>query len=171
MNKISDLLKNAQEINTTKVLQNIDGDIWFDSKTTTVVFLPFFIDQNAMVLTEKAEKAYNYNQAIEKTYLVAGSVRLNPNEKPESALFRGLEEVYGININSNYTFNIKGPMYVSPESNQKIYYSVVFLHEDNYQQQKDKKMIKINIRNIKNIMVSDFITHAILLDFRSQLGI
>lgn len=175
MNKLTDILKQIQDEDSTKILssQNDQGDTvqWMDTKETLIVFLPFLIDQNAIILKQSKIEAYNWEEDIDKTYLSICSVMPKSNDL-KGALLNELKDM-GIMLNDNYDIIFDSPVYIAQNSNQKVYCITLFLTDSHFMSDNivREEYLKISLKNIKNLVVADVLTNMMLMDLRLKLKI
>ena len=171
--------KNVQyDDNYIKVVSYEDWSIV--SEKDVVVCIPYFIETNQFIIRNEYVPTYKYRDKSEyHVTILAGTIE--DNESPEDTLFRELQEEAGLVLRDDYKFDINPPLFVSKGNTSKYYYCIVPLTERDYHEvlikgdgskvEKMSKTVKVDVKYINSIMVSDLITKFMLEEFKKYLNL
>lgn len=152
----------------------------FVDEKDVIVCIPYFIETNQFILRNEYVPTYKYKDKSEyHVTLLSGSIE--DNESPEDTLFRELQEEAGLVLRDNFKFDISAPLYVSKGNCSKYYYCIVPLTEMDYHEvlikgdgsksEKLSKTVKIDIKYLNSINVSDLITKFMIEEFKKYVNL
>src|ERR1700761_6654 len=96
-----------------------------------VFVLPYFIEQNKIIIRQEYIPAYKYSDKEElHLSLVGGGIE--KGETAEAALLRELQEEAGIVLRPNYPIEIGKPLFIGKICSCKYYLSILNLTESDY---------------------------------------
>lgn len=171
MKKFSQIQQNYQISDDLLPKDDTFEEKWLSSDDQYVIFMPYLIDQNCVLLLESNVSAYNAMKIKERNYLVSAKIKMDKNETPEDSLLRGMEYELGLNTKTVKDYDIEGPFYIFPTSNNKVYYCVPFLYQSEYAHKEKNNVSKISLRSLKNLNPSDLITKMLIYELRLKLNI
>ena len=143
-----------------------------------VFVLPYFIEQNKIIIRQEYIPAYKYTDKEElHLSLVGGGIE--KGETAESALLRELQEEAGIVLRPNYPIEIGKPLFVGKMCSFKYYLSILNLTESDYHEvpvdkSKEHKLdsaIKIDAKYINKLNASDLMMELMIEKFKKFANI
>ena len=177
MNKFSNLKKQIAIEDTTnkalfsnKGLKVIEYENWnVVVENDTVVVIPYLIETNQIIIRQEYIPTYKYADGQEMHITLVGGT-IEKDETPEEAMLRELQEEAGIVIRPNYVIEKEKPLFKYKGSSSKYYMYILNLaqsdfHEINVDKSKEHKLdkaIKMDIKYIHSLNVSDTITELML---------
>lgn len=181
MKQFSKLKPIAEPINKTdniifknKDLKIINYEDWsILSEKDFVVVIPYFIELNKIILRQEYVPSYKLADGQEMHIVLVGG-GIEKGETPEQALLRELQEEAGIVVEHGFKLDIESPLFYSKGSVNKCYMCILPLTENDYhevavdksQEHKLDKAIKLDIKYINSLNVSDVITQLMLEKFK-----
>lgn len=145
-----------------------------------VVAIPFLIEENKFIIRNEYIPTYEYTDG-QKYNLTIMSGGIEEGETPEKALFRELEEEVGLIIKNGYEPEKLKPLFISKGHVNKYHPFILPLTEKDYQEIKAKgdgsqaeklsKSVKVDIKYIDNLEISDVITGYMLMKFKEHLNV
>jgi len=181
-------LKPKSELNDNKdevLYSNGDMDVieyedWTVVRASDyIICIPILIESNQIVLRYEYIPTFKYVEGQEyHATLVAG--RIESGETPINALFRELEEETGIVLNDEYRPEELKPLFTSKGLTSKAYPFILPLNERDYhtvvakgdgsKSEAMSKSVKVDIKNIDNINMSDLVTAYMLEKVKDYLN-
>jgi hypothetical protein len=141
-----------------------------------VCVLPYFIEMNKIMLKYEKNKYYEYSDGIGDSLSIF-TKEIKEIDTIEKAIRKELEEESGIILRDDYEFEELNTLYKSKTSTCICYMYLIPLNERDYQESiplvmdKDNKPIKIDVKYIDKIKISDLLTGYMMLKMKEYLNV
>lgn len=167
------------EDNYMKVLKGRDE--WsFVAENDNVCCIPILTEYNQILVRREIIPPYKYNDGKDY-HLTAISGTVEEGETPEETVRRELVEEAGIMLKDNYVIEIYDSLYKNKGNTSKYHLVIIPLMEYEYSEvaasgdgsklEKESSTVKVNIKNIKQLIPSDIVTRMLLNDVMDFLNI
>jgi len=145
-----------------------------------VVCIPFFIETNQFLIRQEYIPSYKYVEGQEY-YITVLSGGIEKGENSTRALLRELEEEAGIVIRDDYEFEELNPLFMHKGSANKYIPFIIPLNENDYHEviakgdgsrvEKLSKSVKVDVKYLASLKVSDLITDYMILQLKEYLNL
>lgn len=145
-----------------------------------VVCIPYLVEENKIILRQEYIPTYNYVDG-QNFHLTVLSGSVEKDEEPSKTIVRELEEEAGIILREDFPIEIYKSLFVSKGNTAKYHICLLTINENDYHQvipkgdgsdsEAKSKTIKIDVKNINNLMPNDTITELLLLLTKCNLGL
>ena len=164
-----------------KNLKIIEFEDWsLIKEKDCVVCIPYLIETNEIVLRHEYIPTFKYVDGQEyHVTLVAGGIE--NGESPSIAVARELEEEAGIVLSEDYILEDMKPLFMNKGCVNKFYPYIIPLNENQYHEVMAKgdgskvesisKSVKVNVKHLNSINVSDLITDYMLMKIKEYLNL
>lgn len=161
-----------------KVIQFEDWSII--SEKDLVVCIPYLIESNQIILRHEYIPTFKFVDGQEyHITLIGGGVE--QGETTEKALTRELEEEAGIVLREDFKIEFLKPLFMTKGISNKYYPCILPLNERDYHEvvargdgSKEEglsKSVKLDVKYLKSLNVSDLVTDYMLLKLKEYLNI
>jgi len=145
-----------------------------------IICIPILLESNQMVLRQEYIPTFKYVDGQEyHATLVAG--RIESGETPINALFRELEEEAGIVVREGYEPEELRPLFTSKGLTSRAYPFILPLNERDYHEviakgdgsvaESKSRSVKVDIKHINNINVTDLVTEYMLMKVKEYMNL
>ncbi len=169
-----------KELYSKGPLKLVEYEDWTILKSKDcIVCIPILIETNQLVLRYEYIPTFKYVDGQEyHATIVAGGIE--PGEDPKTALLRELEEEAGIVLRGDYEIEIDKPFFLTKGSTNRAWAFILPLNERDYHEvvakgdgsvaESKSKAVKVDIKYIDSISVSDMATAYMLMKAKEYLN-
>jgi len=169
-----------KELYSKGPLKLVEYEDWTILKSKDcIVCIPILIETNQLVLRYEYIPTFKYVDGQEyHATIVAGGIE--PGEDPKTALLRELEEEAGIVIRDDYEIEVEKPLFLTKGSTNRAWAFILPLNERDYHEvvakgdgsvaESKSKAVKVDIKYIDSISVSDMATAYMLMKAKEYLN-
>lgn len=158
-------------------LKVVTKDNWsWVEEADNVCCIPVFIEDNSMFIRQEVIPPFTSRDSQE-FYLTVISGTIEEGEKPEETMRRELIEEAGLVLNQNYKIKIIDTLYKNKGTTSKIYYAIIPLSKGDYyevaakgdgsKEEKASRTVKVDLKFINSLQVSDLISKLLLLEVKN----
>lgn len=147
----------------------------------SVVVIPYLIESNQIVLRREYIPTFKYIDGQEyHVALIGGGIEIG--EDPQKAMLRELEEESGIVLREDYTIEEElKPLFLNKGTVNKVHPYILPLNERDYHEvvprgdgsdaEKMSKSVKVDIKYLGSLNISDIVTDYMILKMKEYLNI
>ena len=169
-----------KELYSKGPLKLVEYEDWTILKSKDcIICIPILIETNQIVMRYEYIPTFKYVDGQEyHATIVAGGIE--PGEDPKTALLRELEEEAGIVIRDDYEIELEKPSFLTKGSTNRAYAFILPLNERDYHEvvakgdgsvaESKSKAVKVDIKYIDSINVSDMATAYMLMKAKEYLN-
>lgn len=159
----------------------IDYEEWsIVEENDMVVCIPYFIEENKFLIRQEYVPTYKLDSGKEY-HLTILSGTIEEDETPEETLYRELQEEAGIIIKENYDIEFENSYYISKGNTGKYHICILPLTSHDYYETKPttdgskseakSNSVKVDVKFIDSLEVSDTITELMIMKLKKYLNI
>jgi 8-oxo-dGTP pyrophosphatase MutT (NUDIX family) len=160
----------------------IEFEDWMMLKENdSAVCIPYLIETNQIVIRREYIPTFKYAEGQEYHVAIVGGM-IDPGESPRAAMIRELEEEAGIVLREDYDLEEElKPLFFTKGCVNKVYPYILPLNERDYHEvvpsgdgsdiEKKSNSVKVDIKYLSSINVSDMLVDYMLLKFKEYLNL
>jgi 8-oxo-dGTP pyrophosphatase MutT (NUDIX family) len=169
-----------KELYSKGPLKLVEYEDWTILKSKDcIICIPILVETNQIVMRYEYIPTFKYVDGQEyHATIVAGGIE--PGEDPKTALLRELEEEAGIVLRDDYEIELEKPFFLTKGSTNRAYAFILPLNERDYHEvvakgdgsvaESKSKAVKVDIKYIDSISVSDMATAYMLMKAKEYLN-
>ena len=169
-----------KELYSKGPLKLVEYEDWTILKSKDcIICIPILVETNQIVMRYEYIPTFKYVDGQEyHATIVAGGIE--PGEDPKAALLRELEEEAGIVLRDDYEIELEKPFFLTKGSTNRAYAFILPLNERDYHEvvakgdgsvaESKSKAVKVDIKYIDSINVSDMATAYMLMKAKEYLN-
>lgn len=148
----------------------------------SIIILPYLVDEGFILMSSDSVPSFKYGlknniqYKNSKTFLTALTMPYNVAEPIHNAIRRYLYEYCGLVLISTFDIEVSKPVFYNNASSGKVYTCILMLRYNDYRQttpkivdNPDRKVIKVDLGYIDDLIILDLPTESILNKLRMEL--
>jgi 8-oxo-dGTP pyrophosphatase MutT (NUDIX family) len=183
LNNEINLEENSGKTGSIKIINYKEWD--FVEEKDMVAILPYFVDDGYIYLRLEPVPTYQYGYRNDQQYknmekfLTVISGKIDDGENPKNTVRRELYEESGVVLNSLVDIELTKPLFLNKGNCAKYYLCLLELRYNDYRQttpktdgtkeEKNSKIMKIDVGYLDDIKTHDLMTELILDKLRLSL--
>jgi 8-oxo-dGTP pyrophosphatase MutT (NUDIX family) len=161
-----------------KVIEYEDWSLMEESDI--VVCIPYFVEENKFIIRQEYIPTFKYAEG-QDYHITVLSGSIEEDEDILETLFREIEEEAGIILNENIEVEEIKPLFMTKGHVNKYHMFIIPIYEKDYQEVVAKgdgskaeelsKSVKVDIKYINDLNISDLVTAYMLEKFKQYLNL